>query len=106
MDQTTFSEIKTAIAQWADRIKACPHVVTNIIFNTDEALRIIFEGKEHVAELLVESGSFAPYRYVKMEILSLASDDPTPIYRWYDSPSDHIETIIANLQIGLQFLSE
>ena len=101
----TFGQVKNTIAQWADNIKkTCPHIAVNVISDTDEFLRVIFESKEHIAELLVECNSFSPYRYVKMEILSLTSDYPLPVYTWYDSQNDDINTIVCNLQIGLEFL--
>ena len=105
MDQT-FLQIKNAVAQWAYNIKkACPNVATNVLLDTDEAFRVVFENEKRMAELLVECGAFAPYRYVKMEIFSLISKHPVPVYVWYDSQNDNIETIISNLQIGLDLMN-
>ena len=106
MDQT-FLQIKDGVTQWAYTIKtACPHVVTNIIVDTDKVLRVFFENEKYIAELVVEDGDFSPYRYVKMEILPLASKHPAPTYLWYDTQNDNVEKIITNLQIGLNLFSK
>ena len=102
-----FLQIKDRVTQWVYNIKkAHSQIATNIILNSNEALRVFFENEKYIAELVVERGEFAPYRYVKMEILSLDSKYPTPIYIWYDSQNDSIEKILINLQIGLDLLNE
>ena len=65
-----------------------------------------FESEKYIAELVVEREEFAPYRYVKMEILSLDSKYLTPIYIWDDSQNDSIKKILINLQIGLDLLNK
>lgn len=85
---------------------ACPHIVTNILVDTGEVLRAFFENEKYIAELVVEDGDFSPYRYVKMEILPLASKHPIPIYSWYDTQNDSVEKIVTNLQRGLDLFNK
>lgn len=106
MDQN-FLQIKDSIANWVYGIKNKLHYVeTDIVLDSSNSLRVIFESKEYLAELLVEQGSFTPYRFVKLEILPLTSSYPEPVYIWYDSQNDDISSIISNLQIGLNYFKQ
>lgn len=105
--EQTFAQIKDAVANWVYGIKDKLHyAVTDIVLDTPGSLRIIFENKEYIAELLVEQGCFDPYRFVKLEILPLTSSYPVPVYLWYDSQNDDINSIIRNLQIGLNWFKQ
>lgn len=106
MDQT-FVQIRDSIANWVHGIKNKLHdATTDIVLDTPNSLRVIFESKEYIAELLVEQGCFTPYRFVKLEILSLTSSYPTPVYIWYDAQNDPIDAIIRHLQIGLNYFMQ
>lgn len=105
MDQA-FMQIKNSVKRWLDNVvSTCPHIMINVIIDNNEILRVAFESERCMAEVLVNSASFAPYRYVKMEILSLTSEHPIPIYTWYDSEEDDDKKIIKGLQTGLNLLN-
>lgn len=102
-----FLQIKDSIANWVYGIKNELHYLeTDIVLDNLNSLRVIFESKEYLAELLVEQGYFTPYRFVKLEILPLSSACPKPVYIWYDSQNDDINSIISNLQIGLNYFKQ
>lgn len=105
--EQTFQQIKEQITNWVYGKKTqLEYVKTDIDLDTQDSLRVFFESDDLLAELLVEQGLFTPYRFVKLEILNIASNKPVLIYAWYDSQNDDINTIINNLQIGLDYIKK
>lgn len=105
--EQTFQQIKEQITNWVYGKKTqLEYVKTDIDLDTQDSLRVFFESDDLLAELLVEQGRFTPYRFVKLEILNIASNKPVLIYAWYDSQNDDINTIINNLQIGLDYIKK
>ena len=54
-----------------------------------------------MGELIIEEAEFAPYRYISFNILSSIIDEITPIFYWYDSENDSLETIINRIKEGV-----
>lgn len=66
----------------------------NIIIDSDKCFRMFCDSSKCIAEILVEKAEFAPYRFVKIEVLSTDPEAANPIYSWYDCPDDSIDTVI------------
>lgn len=73
----------------------------DIVINNDCCFRTIIEWEKCMGELIVEEAEFAPYRYISFNILSSITDEITPIFYWYDSQDDSLETIINKIKEGL-----
>lgn len=77
-----------------------------ILVNTDDLYRVIIEFNSCIGELIVNKPEFAPYRYVKFEVLSSIEKEIRYIYAWYDSEQEHIEGILTHIQEGLKIANE
>lgn len=73
----------------------------DIVINNDYCFRTIIEWKKCMGELIIEEAEFAPYRYVSFNILSSITEEIMPIFYWYDSENDSLETIIDKIKEGL-----
>lgn len=73
----------------------------DIVINNDCCFRTIIEWKKCMGELIIEEAEFAPYRYVSFNILSSITEEIAPIFYWYDSENDSLETIIDKIKEGL-----
>ena len=73
----------------------------DIIINDNNCFRTIIEWEKCMGELLVEKAEFAPYRYVIFNIFSIITEEITPVFCWYDSENDSLETIIKKIKEGL-----
>ena len=73
----------------------------DIIINDESCFRTIIEWKKCIGELIIEEAEYAPYRYIRFNILSSVTEEITPIFCWYDSERDSLETIINKIKEGL-----
>ena len=98
-DETTFSAVlgavKTAITEWpnfSDYIR--------VMTDSDRAYWAIIELEHCMGEIVVDQPTWAPYRFVKMEILPL--DDGPPGFVWYDGAGDDAAAVGQQITAGLQ----
>ena len=61
---------------------------------------------EEWSEIIVNQPYFAPYRYVKMEILSSINDIFEYVFVWYDCNEDSVEEILFHIRDGLEIASK
>lgn len=54
-----------------------------------------------VGEIVVDKPYCAPYRCVKMEVVSLCSVNCEFVYAWYDYDGCETDTIISSIRLGL-----
>ena len=98
-DETTFSAIlgavKTAMMEW-------PHF--SDLADSDCAYWAIIELDHCMGEIVVNESTWAPYRFVKMEILPL--DDGLPVFAWYDGAGDDAAAVGRQIAAGLQAAME
>ena len=98
-DKTTFSAVldavKAAMAEW-------PKFGQQIRVMTDsESMYWAIVELEHcMGEIVVNEPMWAPYRFVKMEILPL--DDGLPVFGWCDGPGDDAAAVGRQITAGLQ----
>ena len=50
-----------------------------------------------MGEILVTQPYFAPYRFVKIEILSSDCIEDAHIFRWYDSENDSVDEVLFQI---------
>lgn len=106
MCEDEFKIILKQVKEWLEKnSKKPPFTVLKFdqVINNDKCLRVIFENSNCVGEVIVEQPECAPYRFVKIEILSLRDNDNKLIYAWYDKENDKCEYIISQLQKGLTY---
>ncbi len=63
--------------------------------------RAIIDFKNSMGEVIVHQPDFAPYRFVRIEILSSLTDEFDQIYVWGDKDGDDIQTIISHIKQGI-----
>ena len=76
----------------------CKIDITN---NDKENFRVILRFDNCIGEIIVDKPSFAPYRYVKMKVLSYVNGKS--VFTWYDEENDTCEYILEQLCKGLNF---
>ena len=98
-DEQTFSAIldavKTAMAEWQN----FKHQI-RVMADSDCAYWAIIELEHCMGEIVVNESTWAPYRFVKMEILPL--DDGPPVFAWYDGAGDDAVAVGRQIAAGLQ----
>lgn len=78
----------------------------DVINDNDDSYRAIIEFDSCIGEVTVDQPFFAPYRYVKIEILSVDSDPYESVFSWYDSDYDNIDSIRRHISLALQAASD
>ena len=102
-DETTFSTVlgavKTAMMEW-------PHFSDHLRVMTDSdcAYWAIIELEHCMGEIVVNESTWAPYRFVKMEILPL--DDGPPVFVWCDGAGGDAAAVGRQIAAGLQAAME
>ena len=92
---TVLGAVKAAVAAWPnsdDQIR--------VITDSESAYWTIIELDHCMGEIVVNEPAWTPYRFVKMEILSL--DNELPVFVWYDGPGDDAATVGRQIAAGLQ----
>ncbi len=96
-----------------DAIKAVKETVNNellsytkkhskeVVVDSDECYRVVIDYENHLCGILVECPIYAPYRFVNIEVLSVASSLDTPIFFWCDSSGDSLDKIIEQVKHGI-----
>ena len=70
----------------------------DVLIDTETAYRVIIEFDNCMGEILVNQPYFAPYRFVKIEMLSSVCVEDTHIFIWYDSESDSVDEILFQIR--------
>lgn len=109
MNIEEYQKIKKSVCYWAENIiKIYPDILENI---NNEADKLIcnFTFTYCLAQVVVCTPIFAPYRYVEFEALTFDSKKavecarPDLIYFFYDSEKDTEETITLQLNQGIEY---
>mgnify|MGYP004642689061 CR=1 FL=1 len=98
--QETFSQILKAVKILVSEKKAELYKECNfdVLIDTETAYRVIIEFDNCMGEILVNQPYFAPYRFVKIEMLSSVCVEDTHIFIWYDSESDSVDEILFQIR--------
>ena len=97
------TDVLTALRQWLGHVELPAQVLTD----SPDGLRVIFETENAMAELLAGEGAYAPYRFVAFTVLDTRLDlDVGPVFCYYDHESHTIGDILRALDRGLGFLKE
>lgn len=98
-----FDRILSSVREWAGLVPF-PAV---ILRGDGSGLRIIWETKDHLTELIVCRGEFVPYRYVSFLILDARLEaDQEPVYSWQDREDSSPEEILGALDRGIAMMKE
>ena len=77
---------------------------TEVLIDNEECFRAIVEWEKCTGELLVERPDFAPYRFVRLCVLS--STEEKSVFFWNDSdetPDEITEKIKTGFRAGLEY---
>lgn len=98
-----FESTLRAVREWARRAPLSPEVLRD----DPDGLRIIWETKTHLAELIVSRGEFAPYRFVSLQVLDLRREvDQSPVYIYFDGEDSTTDEILTALDRGIEHMKE
>ncbi len=104
MDSTSFTMIRDAVAKVIRDI-SLKYSQENVMFQTlrddDACLRIELKYESYLGEVIVEEPSFAPYRYVSLQVLGLRNGIPDLIHYWYDQEGMSVKETIDGLSDAL-----
>ena len=71
------TDVLTALRQWLGHVELPAQVLTD----SPDGLRVIFETENALAELLAGEGAYAPYRFVAFTVLDTRLDlDAGPVF--------------------------
>ena len=99
----TLSDILPELRRWLENINLSAQVLTD----TDDALRVIFETESAVAELIAGDGAYAPYRFVSFAVLDMQEElNAAPVFCYYDNEHSTMDDILCGLKLGLRYLEK
>lgn len=102
MDQLFESTLRT-VRKWALRVPFSPEVLRD----DPAGLRVIWETKTHLAELIVCRGEYAPYRFVSFQVLDLRREVvQSPVYSYFDGEDSTTDEILTALDRGIEHMKE
>ena len=98
-----FESTMRAVREWALRVPLSPEVLRD----DPAGLRVIWETKTHLAELIVCRGECAPYRFVSLQVLDLRREvDQSPVYSYFDRQGSTTDEILTALDRGIEHMKE
>ena len=96
-------DILPVLRDWLKEIR----IPCQILADSDESLRVIFETGNALAELIAGDGKFAPYRHVAFTVLDVRLE-PTagPVFCFYDDSTHTLDDILRELDRGIRCVAE
>ena len=92
------TEILDALRRWLTGVDVPARVLTD----RADALRVIFETENGLAELLAGEGACAPYRFVSFTVLDIRLDPHAePVFSFCDDASHTAAEILRELDRGM-----
>ncbi|MGN0469830.1 MAG: hypothetical protein ACI4GV_02815 [Acutalibacteraceae bacterium] len=76
--------------------------IITILKNNKSGYHAIIDLNNCVGEIVVDKPYCAPYRCVKMEVISMDSVDCEFVYAWYDYDGCEMDRITASIKLGLE----
>ena len=78
----------------------------DVVTDEEDGYRTILVFENCLGEIVVSQPDFAPYRYVKFEVLSSIDKEFKHVFLWYDCMEDTVETILFQLRKGFDVARE
>lgn len=95
------SEILSAVREWLHRAQ----LPAEILMDRVDALRVVFETENALAELTVAEPICAPCRFVAFLVLDTRLDvKAEPVYCFYDDETSTIDDILQALDRGVAWV--
>ncbi|MBK1997116.1 hypothetical protein JI640_14500 [Listeria ivanovii subsp. londoniensis] len=108
MPNNIFNSIRLGVIAWLDANKESIEengIKVTIIKNKKDSYVVEFDNDICMAEIVVEEATYAPYRYVSFEVVSIVDSNVKIIYSWYDDETSVLTDIEKELDKGIQFLT-
>ncbi|HEM2224809.1 TPA: hypothetical protein U0262_003028 [Listeria monocytogenes] len=108
MQKDTYNGIRLSVIQLIDSKKENlkeNNIKLTIIKNEKDGYVVELDNDKCMAEIVVEEPTYAPYRYISFEVVSLMDGKVKIIYSWYDDETSQWSDIEKELNKGIQFLN-
>ncbi|ELY8693649.1 hypothetical protein SOU83_000280 [Listeria monocytogenes] len=108
MQKDTYSDIQLSVIKLIESKKEYlkkNNIKLTIIKNEKDGYVVELDNDTCMAEIVVEEPTYAPYRYVSFEVVSLIDGKVKIIYSWYDDETSQWNDIEKELNKGIQFLN-
>ncbi|EAH0618798.1 hypothetical protein FDQ12_16020, partial [Listeria monocytogenes] len=108
MQNDMYNSIRLSVIQLIDSKKENlkeNNIKLTIIKNEKDGYVVELDNDTCMAEIVVEKPTYAPYRYVSFEVVSLIDGKVKIIYSWYDDETSQWSDIEKELNKGIQFLN-
>lgn len=105
---TDFSSVLAAVKQFFDNIQQSQNYSIksmDVIAADEQCYRVILDFPYCMGEIVVNKPLCAPYRYVKIEVLSAVTDCYEYVFCWYDD-NDDVNSIIEHIIHALKVASD
>lgn len=104
----SYEKILSGVREWVfealkTKLSTVPYEITH---DRHDCFRVVlyFE-KLCIGEIAVSNAEvFAPFRYVRFEVLKDVKDVIKYVYAWYDKDSDNLDDILEHLNEGIEFI--
>ncbi|MCN81802.1 hypothetical protein DSD46_00040 [Listeria monocytogenes] len=108
MQNDMYNSIRLSVIQLIDSKKENlkeNNIKLTIIKNEKDGYVVELDNEACMAEIVVEEPTYATYRYVSFEVVSLIDGKVKIIYSWYDDETSQWNDIEKELNKGIQFLN-
>ena len=97
----TLTEILPVLRNWLNSIT----LPAQVLVDSEDCLRTIFETDHALAELIVAESEFAPFRFVSFTVLdSRLEIHANPVFCFHDHENSTIADILRELNFGIEFI--
>jgi len=77
-----------------------------ILIDSSDAYRVALQFDNCMGEIIVNQPDFAPYKHVKIEMLSSIDKEIKYIFVWHDNEKDTVEEILLNIKKGFDIAND
>lgn len=102
---SVFSEILNETRSIVNELMAADDFLNctiDVLVDSEYSYRAIIDFGNCLGEVIVNQPDFAPYRYVKIEILSSIEEISMHVFFWGDSESDDVNSVRENIVAGFR----
>lgn len=101
----SFEAIKEVVCKWVNGLEKRYSTGLSVerIKNEPDMYMAFIYLKNCGAQVIVNKPLWAPYRYVCFEVVSILDQIALPVFTWYDCDEDDVDSVIQQLQRGIEY---